>query len=92
VASFEGITSWHAAEVVASLFRDGEKARYTHWSHRWIGRAYAVLENPPAELGPRLFKIRDILESHAWIERVEDEDWCLLTNPVFNTMNPGTEH
>src|SRR5690606_16972811 len=71
VKGFEGITTSHAAEVAASLFDSGEKADPGYWYELWNGdwQAYAILENPSPELMPALIRMKDIIESHRWVER-----------------------
>ena len=78
---FEGITTRHAAEVVASLFPSGDEADPDYWYGLWNGEweAYAILENPE-RLTNTLQRIRDAIESHPWVAALEDEDWELLAN------------
>ena len=79
---FVGITSGHAAEVVAALFESGEKSDYTYWYHRFWGSnpsAYEMLENPSQEVRARVERLRGIIESHPWVDRLENEDWELLS-------------
>jgi hypothetical protein len=84
VRGFEGITTRHAAEVVASLFGSGDKSDPGYWHDLWNGgwQAYAILENPPWHIIPMLLRMRDTLESHPWVERLDNEDWEILPSEV----------
>ena len=77
---FEGITSRHAAEVVASLFLSDPLRNYVHWYWKWNAEwdANRLLDNRPPELLPTLLTVRARLESHPWVARVENEDWELF--------------
>jgi hypothetical protein len=79
---FQGITTRHAAEVVASLFPSGEKKDPSFWYFLWNGdwNAYGILENPtPDDL--RGFKeMQRRFESHPWVEKLENDDWEILDN------------
>lgn len=79
---FAEITSRDAAEVVASLFSSGPESHLGYWYELlWGGdrTPYSIIDNPPDQLLPTLRKIKNILESHPWVEKLEDEDWELLT-------------
>jgi hypothetical protein len=75
--AFEGITTRHAAEVVASLYPTGEKKDYYYWYYLWNSEwnAYGILENPTADDLKRLNAMQQRFEAHPWIEKIEDDDW-----------------
>jgi hypothetical protein len=53
---------------------------YVHWYWKWNGEwaAYAILENVPPELIPRLRIIKELMEAHPWVEKLVDEDWTII--------------
>jgi hypothetical protein len=81
IKGFEGITTRHAADVVASLFHSGDEASAHFWYHKWNSdwRAYEILENPSVEVKMKVKRIQWFFEAHPWVERIEDEDWTLLS-------------
>ena len=82
VAGLAPITAGHAADLVARLFRSGERSHGVRWSSKFFGEwaAYELLADLPDRLEPAVARVRDQLESHPWVDRLVDDDWDVLAS------------
>lgn len=82
---FAPITARHAAEVVANIFRsDKEKCKADFWYMKWCDDwdGFELLEDLPKELIPGLQEVRNKIESHPWVDNLEDDDWDIIESLV----------
>ena len=82
ITGFEGIATRHAAEVVAKLFTDKPRTDPGYWYWKWNADwdAYAILESVPTEMAPRLRRAQQLIESHPWVDKLEDEIWPITSD------------